>query len=197
MCQQTPNATQMDAIHARIVGMIQHENELINHRVSWFLTFNGLLFAAFALHGDGFGAGCFILILAVIGITTAVSFFLVLMGAEKAINRLKGVWDEFGKRNTVDIFGKIDVLGHEYEGWKKILGWLHPWCSLPVLLAAAWAGILFLWLAQPTSPGPPEVDFAIRRFDDTPKPTVHLEYRGTADRLCDFFDLIEVIIRSS
>jgi hypothetical protein len=39
-------------IEKQIADMIQHENELTNHRIQWFLTLQGFLFTSVALYGD-------------------------------------------------------------------------------------------------------------------------------------------------
>jgi hypothetical protein len=54
--RELPNGAQWDEFHddeivdwKRVRSAIEHENQLTNHRVTWLLTSQGFLFAAFAL----------------------------------------------------------------------------------------------------------------------------------------------------
>ena len=68
--------------------MIQRENEVINHRVTWLTTVQGLLLTAVGIAWDKQGTGPFIIWLCILGVTMAFIAFLALHGATLAIKRL-------------------------------------------------------------------------------------------------------------
>jgi len=73
--------------------MIQRENEVINHRVTWLTTVQGLLFTAVGIVWDKQGAEPFIRQLCCLGIIMAFIAFFALHGATLAIKRLFEWWE--------------------------------------------------------------------------------------------------------
>ena len=111
--------------------MIQRENDLTNHRLTWLLTAEGLLFASlgFALSKDNLeGAKLLIPVLSFVGVSLAASASIVLDAADAAICRLSAAAPV--RENT-----KADVLG--YRGLPMI-GILAPWRAFPPMFIVAW-----------------------------------------------------------
>jgi hypothetical protein len=72
--------------------MVRHENELMNHRVSWLLTLQGLLFTALGFAWDKADAHALIYVFCATGAVVAISSQTVLNGARQAIDQLRQWW---------------------------------------------------------------------------------------------------------
>jgi hypothetical protein len=72
--------------------MVRHENELMNHRVSWLLTLQGLLFTALGFAWDKADAHALIYVFCATGAVVAISSQTVLNGAHQAIDQLRQWW---------------------------------------------------------------------------------------------------------
>ena len=103
----------------RIRQAIEHENTLVNHRLTWLLTSQGFLFAGFGLvftHEKGFTELPSLLVLSVIsavGIALSVKTYMDIERAARQLSELDSWWhmkyapnayqtnieDEFGARN--------------------------------------------------------------------------------------------------
>ena len=112
--------------------LIQHENDLINHRLTWFITLQGLLLAALAFAWDKNDAKGLVFVFCGLGILAAISTGSVLWGGAFAIENLS----KAEKQNQ-----RSQVIGRHAKWIEKIF---YPWFSLPVLFAIAWGFILFL-----------------------------------------------------
>lgn len=122
--------------------LVESENEMINHRMMWLLTIQGLLFASFFLiwRGKGLGRGDVderlratgareIGILYSLGVFSAVSVGIVLFFA---LNAIKCIVASTPAEGTQYVIG----LSHG-----PVSPWVHyllPWNSLPVLFVVAW-----------------------------------------------------------
>lgn len=58
---QSINIKALKRIESDIGRAIEHENELLNHRIQWFLTITGFLLGAIALYGPNTGRDFFAL----------------------------------------------------------------------------------------------------------------------------------------
>ena len=122
--------------------LIISENEMLDHRMMWLLTIQGLLFASFLLvrRGNGLGHGSVgervrttdareIFIFYSMGVFSAVSVGIVLFFAVNTIKCIVANTPEPGTRYVIGLsHGRTPVLVH----------YLLPWNSLPVLFVAAW-----------------------------------------------------------
>lgn len=111
--------------------LIKHENDLTNHRLTWLLTAEGLLFAAlgFGLSKDNPDVGKHLIpVLSLVGVTLAASGSIVLDAADAAICRLSAVAPHVNGKEA-------DVLG--YRGL-PMLGLLAPWRIYPPMFIVAW-----------------------------------------------------------
>lgn len=115
--------------------MIFKEGEYINHRITWLVTLQGLLFTAL---GFAWGGGKnLIAVLAAVGILSSLSIGLVLVVGTMAAHSLVRDW---GKLHP-DYEGP-PVVGRGYT--HPALRWLLPWFLLPVLFALAWVGVVIV-----------------------------------------------------
>lgn len=121
---------------------IRHENELINHRISWMATFNGFLFTALGFVWGKPDGKALTYMLAGVGIATCVSAYFSLHLATTALGRLRKLWADKEIKDA-------DVP--PVSGWDQPLGlrWLLPWNTLPWVFAAAWAGIIAITALVP------------------------------------------------
>jgi hypothetical protein len=123
-----------------IRSMIKNENDLVNHRLTWLGTFQGLLLAALAFAWGKSDAAEIVMILCVLGALVALSTGVATCRANQAIKRLDAQWDQ-GK--------PADYAGPDVEGVRSHEGWfwfLMPGYFLPWLFFFAWIGIAFIHL---------------------------------------------------
>ncbi|MBI4242812.1 MAG: hypothetical protein HY606_01875 [Planctomycetes bacterium] len=123
----------------QISEMIKHENELINHRLAWLGTFQGLLFAALAFAWNNADGSFLLCILCLLGIFISISVGLSTIGANTAINYLEQEWD---KIKPSDYKG-IDIVGMRNRQcclWRFMPGYFIPW-----IFVGAWI-LLFGYL---------------------------------------------------
>ena len=129
-----------DSDHSEIIRKLwQHEDMLANHRITWFTTTQGLLFAALAI---AYKKEALLLppllpllgpILISVGLgSCALSFASLLLGA-KAKADLRAWW----KQNRGDYKGP-PVVGY-YPDSFKYLGYFAPSNLLPVMFSIAWS----------------------------------------------------------
>ena len=107
---------------------VMHENDLMNHRITWFITLQGLLFAALGFSWGKTGAKNLIIILGFLGILTSASSALVLWGGANSIEKLLN-------ESTI-----TKALGRKAKWIEKCF---YPWYTFPLLFAIAWSMILF------------------------------------------------------
>jgi len=100
----------------------------MNHRIIWFITLQGLLFAALGFSWVKTDAKNLIIILGFLGILTSASSALVLWGGANVIEELLN--------NST----KTKALGRKSKWNEK---YFYPWYSFPLLFASAWLIILF------------------------------------------------------
>lgn len=145
-CKQGPPARFRDLRHIEqhIARMIQHENELLNHRIQWFLTIQGFLFTAVALFGNNPGRRFFGLCIAITGIAVCLSFGMALQIGRKGFGSLVEQWKNAVKGHEQRFF-QAGVFGYlAGERWETFLA---PWRILPYIISFAWIGIIvFLWM---------------------------------------------------
>ena len=111
---------------------------MINHRMVWFLTIQGLLFASFFIGWRGKGETGdggkkirekHVRIIYALGVFSAVSVGIVLFFG---LNAIKCIVE-----NT-PMAGRQYVIGLSHGPVPALVHYLLPWNSLPVLFVAAW-----------------------------------------------------------
>jgi hypothetical protein len=124
---------------ATIRSMISEENALINHRVTWMSTLQGLLFAALGFAWDKANSRDLITVFCLLGILVAGFSFHTLITATRAMYRLYRWWL---KREPTEYSGPgVMGLPPSSMNW---LGYLTPWNFFPVIFFLAWFAILIV-----------------------------------------------------
>lgn len=129
----------MIASHSKaqiIREMIRHENTLINHRITWFSTLQGLLFTALAFSWDKKDAAGLSYVFAVLGILLSISTFYSMRASLAAIKALREWWDNNRGQN----YDGPDVIGRRPDA--KSLPLLRPYVVFPLSFTIAWSWIL-------------------------------------------------------
>ena len=111
--------------------MWQHEDNIANHRITWFTTTQGLLFAALALVVKE-QAGSLKPVLVAVGVGSCLLTFASLLLGSHAKARLQKWW----KKNEGNYAGP-PVIGF-YVKAGSLAGYLAPSNLLPLLFGGAW-----------------------------------------------------------
>ena len=111
--------------------LIKHENDLIDQRLTWLISLQGLLFAALGFAWNKQDAQNLIAIFCFLGVTTSVSIAFALWGGAAAIERLSKI-----EAQTQNI-----VIGRQSSRIEKFF---YPWFTFPVLFAISWLLVFFL-----------------------------------------------------
>jgi len=119
--------------HARVVrSMIEHENNLINYRITWLVTLQGLLMAGLGFAWDKQDARNLVGIFCGMGALVAFSCWLELRLSSKAFIDLFKWWDP----HSVGYSGP-PVIGHRAEK-KSLRGLLRAHRLLPWIFIVGW-----------------------------------------------------------
>jgi hypothetical protein len=163
-----------------IRSMIEHEGDLLNHRITWMVTLQGLLFAALGFAWDKKDAGGLILVFGLLGLVVSISSAASFGAAIRAEKRLLAWWDE----NTRDYSGP-DVVG-----WRASNGFserLYPWRVLPIVFFLAWSGVLYFNQVRSSNAEQPAKDTA--QTAPGPQSCRTLISPSNVERLGEGFDL--------
>ena len=118
---------------AIIRSMIEHENTLLNHRMTWMWTLQGLLFAAVGFMWEIHDL--LVLLICAFGLCSCISVGVSLKSAVRAIGSLLKDWDDRlsagGSYHGPPVIGSPGV-----SGWLEAN--LKPWHILPWLTAGVW-----------------------------------------------------------
>lgn len=117
-------------------GMIVHENELLNHRMTWMWTFQGLLMGAVAFTWET--DKLLVVVISFIGFISAVSFSLSFLSSLGAIKNIIKKWHKFSADNPG--YEGPPIIGSSGEG--NIHTFFKPWGALPWLVALLWLGVI-------------------------------------------------------
>lgn len=129
--------TSPDDFSETIRKMVDSENTLVNHRMGWLTTLQGLLFASLGVAWDKSTASSLLPILCGLGIGTAVIILLSLVGASRAQAQLIAWWDA----HRPESYAGPDVLGLRPAN-SKLGGLLDPWNWLAAMFVAAWLAVI-------------------------------------------------------
>lgn len=116
--------------------MIRVENELIDRRLTWLSTFQGLLLAALVFAWDKHDAGALVVALYILGFLIALSTGIATWRANDAIGRLETDWDT---RLKPENYKGVDIVGARTRSGR--LWWLMPGYLIPTLFGVAWVVI--------------------------------------------------------
>ena len=118
---------------AVIREMIRHENDLVNQRLGWMFTLQGLLFAAASFWK---AAVLPFTVLGLVGILSCISIGYTLARGLTAIKELLAIAHDY-KKALPDM-----VLPPLIGARRKATDWLLPGRLLPWVLGTAWASLL-------------------------------------------------------
>jgi hypothetical protein len=115
--------------------MIDRENTMVNHRMSWFLALLGFMLAGLAFGWDKSVALCSIFSL--IGIFSSLSVGLLLRCGIQTIRNLEESIEE-----------SQPVIGRGYKETLKLVHCLLPWHFLPWLFGIAWIVLMITRIVE-------------------------------------------------
>jgi hypothetical protein len=119
-------------------AMITNENAVINNRLTWLLTFQGLLLASLGFAWGAKGSKPLIRIFANLGILVSI---VSLFGLLAATNAMYGLLDWWKIHRPADYVGP-DVIGSSVpQTWPIAFRYLTPWNLFPLLFVGAWIAV--------------------------------------------------------
>ncbi len=123
--------------------MLQREEDLLNNRISWLMTIQGLLFASLGFAWDKKDASGLIIVFALLGIFVSASARTIFPFYSKASKELIAWWDAY---KPSDYQGP-DVVG--FRSTHSGISWLiRPWRALPFIFMIGWILIVIAHLAR-------------------------------------------------
>jgi hypothetical protein len=134
----TPNSNTRIATEERaniVRDMIEHENDVTNHRVTWLLTIQGFLLAALAFAGND--AAGLVPYLCVLGIIGSALTILNVSFSTTAVSRLVEWWN-----NHSEGYEGPPVIGIGFKPG-SILNYLSPSNLFSAALVIAWSIIYY------------------------------------------------------
>ena len=122
-----------------------HEDNLMNHRITWLLAMNGLLLTTLGLLYGKPGAFTILLLVSSVGLVTSVSIGLAVWVSIRKIHSLAEYRDDLMKlraEHSVLPERKVKPIPRVVRRALKIL---YPWRAIPALSVVIWASAV-VWL---------------------------------------------------
>jgi hypothetical protein len=132
-------------------AQIEHENSLVGHRITWYLTFQGLLFTAFFVaiglfEPSKFAPGSLarqhlaigVFFLGFLGIGSSIVAFALIRAAYSQIDSVKMWWVRL--RHPKDFFPPLSGEGHF-----AVFGYKVSTIHFLMILGFVWVGFLSLF----------------------------------------------------
>lgn len=141
------NSLQCRELYKILRDYVVHEDNLINNRLGWLLTSQGLLFSAFALSLDkntkSIDVGILHISIFLVGIVMGIISFTIVLQARLAIEGLHSIWNEV--RSFSDKSDYPRLTGGLKSGTNRnifciALSWLVV--LIPLAFVGAWVAIL-------------------------------------------------------
>lgn len=120
----------------RVREMIRHETNLVDHRMTWFLTSQSILFAAIGVVWGNDKE--FLVLIATIGAIVALSFHVSLRASIKAVHGLEKYWLDHCEQLKLDPISEPPVNGLCQDQIGCVERNLFPWRLLPWFLGLMW-----------------------------------------------------------
>jgi len=120
--------TDLDVIRT----LIHEENEMINHRMNWFLILQGFMFAGISFAWEKNTALC--IVFSFVGMLSALSVGVLLRCGILAIKNLEKSVQQLNQT----------VLGKGNDETSPFIHFLLPWNFLPILMMIAWSSLIFI-----------------------------------------------------
>ena len=135
-----------------IRSLIQHENDLQNHRLTWLMTLQGLLFAALGFAWDKNDTRVLVVIFSILGIAVSLSAWSALRLSNAAYETLESWWKAHKPAEYAGppIWGyRPDVpAGLLAKATDRFFWILRPWRILPWTFGLGWFSILVYYLVK-------------------------------------------------
>lgn len=122
--------------------LLKLENEMCNHRMTWFVLLEGLMFTAFGAlfqKRTELNLDLYVMILSISGVLISISFLYIFLLGERAFAKIKNDHKEYCIANNIAKKDFDMIIGYDHE--KKFLHILAPWNLMPIVLMLAWLGI--------------------------------------------------------
>jgi hypothetical protein len=120
-------------------SMIDRENDLINHRITWLTTIQGLLFATLGFAWEKQSAKVLIVILCILGIAISILQLFALISATRAICRLSDWWEANKPRDyTGPGVAGLAPRKHLISRYAVFWNWI------PIFFFCTWVVILYI-----------------------------------------------------
>lgn len=110
--------------------LIHNENEMVNHRMHWFLILQGFMFAGLAFAWEKNVALC--IIFSIVGMLSSMSIWVLLRYGILAIQKLEQSIQEEAQQ----------VLGRRSNETSPFIHFLLPWNFFPILMVVAWTALI-------------------------------------------------------
>ena len=121
-------------------SMIQFENQLINNRITWMATLQGLLFASLGFAWGKNNTESLITVFCILGIAISLVSLTGLIGSTTALEQLREWWI----KNKPEDYQGPDVIGLSPLFESKILCYITPWNAFPLLFTFCWVALLWV-----------------------------------------------------
>jgi hypothetical protein len=133
--QKEPTAQEIRERMKEVSAYLRHENDLVNHRLTWMWTLQGFLLTAYSLllkdGGDAVAAS----VVCVIGMVTCLSIGYSLFISEKILDKTNAYCEEMNERLDLTLgYDKAKVQPPPRSFWR----FLFPWKLLPRFFLFAW-----------------------------------------------------------
>ncbi len=123
--------------------LIQHENIITNHRLTWMLILEGILFAGAASFWKIHWAP--LVVIASLGILTAVSVYHALWLSRRARNHLRQLYQHKLELHP-ELRQEIPPVVGDIPGLVT-LSWANPWRLIPWAIVVGWILLVISALA--------------------------------------------------
>ena len=131
------NEKKIEETAATLRSMVEHETAQVDRRLTWMCQLQGFLFAAFAFAWEK--SPELKIVLAAMGIATAVLAFNSLVASTAALNRIRRCWSRIKPKD----YDGPDVFGL-YPEKPTILVFACSENMLPLVLVVGWVLALFV-----------------------------------------------------
>lgn len=116
-------------------SIIEHENILLNHRMTWMWTLQGLLFTASSFFKKFLNGNFPVFLICIIGIFTCISISYSLNKSRRKLDSLHNDVEKLSNNSELE-----NVIPVHYKN-DSIFDFLYPWKFLPITFAFAWISL--------------------------------------------------------